>query len=98
VTGAAGVADSKRNFVYGLHAINAVLDRAPERLLELWVVQPRDDARTRDCAIARRRAGVRVQSVGGDALVKLVGEVAHQGAVAAVRPLKAWDEHDLLAH
>src|SRR5258708_21000409 len=96
VTGAAGVADSKRNFVYGLHAINAVLERAPERLLELWVAQPRDDARTRDLRDRAEGAGVRVQSVGGDALVKLVGEVAHQGAVAAVRPLKAWDEHDLL--
>jgi hypothetical protein len=31
----AGVADSKRNFVYGLHAVNAVLERAPERVLEL---------------------------------------------------------------
>ena len=30
-----------------------------------------------------------------DALVKLVGDVVHQGAVAAMRPLKAWDEHDL---
>ncbi len=94
--GAAGVADSKRNFVYGLHAINAVLERAPERVLELWVAQPRDDARTRDLRERAERVGVRVQSVGGEALAKLVGEVAHQGAVAAVRPLKAWDEHDLL--
>jgi 23S rRNA (guanosine2251-2'-O)-methyltransferase len=96
VTGAAGVADSKRNFVYGLHAINAVLERAPERLLELWVAQPRDDARTRELRDRAERVGVRVQSVGGEALAKLVGDVAHQGAVAAVRPLKAWDEHDLL--
>jgi 23S rRNA (guanosine2251-2'-O)-methyltransferase len=92
--GAAGVADSKRNFVYGLHAINAVLERAPERVLELWMAQPRDDAR-RDLR-ARQSAGVRVQAVGAEALAKLVGDVAHQGAVAAVRPLKAWDEHDLL--
>src|ERR1700716_212294 len=91
--GAAGVADSKRNFVYGLHAINAVLERAPERLLELWVAQPRDDARTRDLRDRAVNAGVRVQSVGGEALAKLVGDVVHQGAVAAVRPLKAWDEH-----
>ena len=97
VTGAAGVADSKRNFVYGLHAINAVLERAPERLLELWMAQPRDDARTRDLRDRAERAGVRVQSVGGEAaLAKLVGDVAHQGAVAVVRPLKPWDEHDLL--
>jgi 23S rRNA (guanosine2251-2'-O)-methyltransferase len=94
--GAAGVADSKRNFVYGLHAINAVLERAPERVLELWIAQPRDDSRTRDLRNRAESAGVRVQTAGGEALARLVGDVAHQGAVAAVRPLKAWDEHDLI--
>ena len=91
-----GVADSKRNFVYGLHAVNAVLERAPERLLELWIAKPRDDARTRELRDRAQHAGVRVQSVGGETLAKLVGDVAHQGAVAAVRALKAWDEHDLI--
>jgi len=90
------VAESKRNFVYGLHAINAVLERSPERLLELWMSQPREDARSRELRTRAQNAGVRVQSVGSEALDKLVGEVAHQGAVAAVRPLKGWDEHDLL--
>lgn len=94
--GAAGVADSKRNFVYGLHAVNAVLERAPERLLELWMAQPRDDARTRELRDRAQALGMRVQSVDGEALLKLVGDVAHQGAVAAVRPLRPWDEHDLL--
>jgi 23S rRNA (guanosine2251-2'-O)-methyltransferase len=91
------VADSKRNFVYGLHAVTSVLERAPERLLELWVGQPRDDARIRELRERAQNAGIRVQSVGGQTLSKLVGDVAHQGAVAAVRPLKAWDEHDLMA-
>ena len=90
------MADSKRNFVYGLHAINAVLERAPERVLELWLAQPRDDARSRDLRERAQTAGLRVQSVAAEALAKLVGDVAHQGAVAAVRPLKSWDEHDLL--
>jgi 23S rRNA (guanosine2251-2'-O)-methyltransferase len=94
--GAAGVADSKRNFVYGLHAVGAVLERAPERLLELWVAQLRDDARTRDLRERAAIAGIRVQSVDAEVLAKLVGDVAHQGAVAAVRPLKVWDEHDLV--
>lgn len=93
---AAGVAESKRNFVYGLHAVNAVLERAPERVLELWIAQPRTVARLVDLRDRAQQAGVRVQAVGGETLVKLVGDVAHQGAVAAVRPLKGWDEHDLL--
>ncbi|MGB6352668.1 MAG: 23S rRNA (guanosine(2251)-2'-O)-methyltransferase RlmB, partial [Steroidobacteraceae bacterium] len=95
--GAAGAPDSRRNFVYGLHAINAVLERSPERLLELWVAEPRDDARSRDLRARAQSAGVHVQSASTEALAKLVGEVAHQGAVAAVRPLKGWDEHDLIA-
>jgi 23S rRNA (guanosine2251-2'-O)-methyltransferase len=90
------VADTRRNFVYGLHAVGAVLERAPERLLELWIAQPRDDVRTRELSARAQNAGVRVQSVGGEVLSKLVGEVVHQGAVAAVRPLKGWDERDLI--
>jgi 23S rRNA (guanosine2251-2'-O)-methyltransferase len=89
------VADSKRNFVYGLHAVNAALERAPERVLELWLVQTRDDARARDLKDRAEQVGVHVHSVSGDALAKLVGDVVHQGAAVAMRPLKPWDEHDL---
>jgi 23S rRNA (guanosine2251-2'-O)-methyltransferase len=94
---AGAVAESRRNFVYGLHAVNAVLDRSPERLLELWLAQPRDNARIRDLQERAQNVGVRVQSASGEALAKLVGDVVHQGAVASVRPLKGWDEHELLA-
>ena len=89
------MADSKRNFVYGLHAVNAALERAPERVLELWLVQTRDDARARDLKERAERVGVHVHAVSGDALAKLVGDVVHQGAAVAMRPLKPWDEHDL---
>ena len=89
------MADSKRNFVYGLHAVNAALERAPERVLELWIAGARNDARTRDLNERAERVGVHVHLVSADALAKLVGDVVHQGAVAAMRPLKAWDEHDL---
>jgi len=93
---AAGVADSKRHLVYGLHAVHAVLERAPERVLELFMAEPRDDARSRTLRERAVQAGVHVHAVDGAALGKLVGEVVHQGAVAAVRPLPSWDEHDLI--
>jgi 23S rRNA (guanosine2251-2'-O)-methyltransferase len=89
------VADSKRNFVYGLHAVNAALERAPERLLEMWMAGPRDDARSRELRARAETAGLHVHAASSDALVKLVGEVVHQGVVLAMRPLKPWDEHDL---
>jgi 23S rRNA (guanosine2251-2'-O)-methyltransferase len=91
------VTETKRSLIYGLHAIDAVIERAPERLLELWIAETRDDARVRSLSERAEAAGVHVQRAGYEALAKLAGEVAHQGAVAAVRPLKPWDEHDLSA-
>jgi 23S rRNA (guanosine2251-2'-O)-methyltransferase len=91
------VADHKRNLVYGLHAVGAVIERSPERLLELWMAQPRDDARARALKERALAVGIRVQPASNESLAKLVGDVAHQGAVAAIRPLKAWDEHELVA-
>lgn len=92
---AAVVADSKRNFVYGLHAVKAALEQAPERVLEFWLAGAREDPRTRDLRERAVRVGLHVHTVTNDALSKLVGEAAHQGVVLAMRPLKAWDEHDL---
>jgi 23S rRNA (guanosine2251-2'-O)-methyltransferase len=94
---AAVVADHKRDLVYGLHAVRAVIDRAPERLLELWMAEPRQDARARDLKERALAAGLKVQMVGNESLAKLAGDVAHQGVVAAVRPLKPWDEETLIA-
>jgi 23S rRNA (guanosine2251-2'-O)-methyltransferase len=92
----ADVAEQKRHLVYGWHAVSAALSRAPERLLELWMA-PRDDARARELKQRAETAGVHVHAVGPEALAKLVGEVAHQGAVASIRPLPPWDDHDLFA-
>jgi 23S rRNA (guanosine2251-2'-O)-methyltransferase len=89
------VLKTKRSLVYGLHAINAVLLRSPERMLELWLAQPRDDARARELKQNAEIAGVHVHTVTADALAKMAGDANHQGAVAAVRPLKPWDEDDL---
>jgi 23S rRNA (guanosine2251-2'-O)-methyltransferase len=94
---AAGVADPRRNWVYGLHAVGAVLERAPERLLELWVAQPRDDARARQLRERAEALGIHVQAATAESLARLVGDVAHQGVAAAVRPRKPWDDHDLAA-
>jgi 23S rRNA (guanosine2251-2'-O)-methyltransferase len=91
------VAEPKRQFVYGLHAVAALVARAPERVLELWLAAARDDQRMRRLDEAARAVGLRVIAAAPGALGKLVGDVAHQGAVAAVRPLPLWSDDELLA-
>ncbi len=92
------MAESARHLVYGLHAVHAMLERAPERVLELWLKEDRADRRARALRDLAQLAGVRIQAATPALLEKLAGEVSHQGAVAAVRPLPAWDEAQLLRH
>ena len=80
------MADPKqRHLVYGLHAVRAVVDRAPERVLELWLADSRDDVRARELRQAAVSIGLRPQMTEPGALSRLAGEAAHQGAVASVR-------------
>ena len=81
-----------------MHAVGAVIERSPERVLELWIAEPRNDDRARALRQRAEAVGIRVQAGSHESLAKLVGDVVHQGAVAAVRPRKPWDEHDLVAN
>jgi len=92
------VGDGGRHYVYGLHAVAAVLSNSPERVLELWLKEPRADQRAQAVKDAAQAAGVRAQIVAPDVLSKFVGDVAHQGVVARLTPLAAWNDDQLFEH
>lgn len=89
------MAIDKRHWVYGLHAVAAVLARSPERVLELFMVSQRDDARARRLREQAESHGLRVQPATVDTLTQRSGSGAHQGVLASIRPLRPWDEQDL---
>ena len=66
-------------------------------MLELFLA-PRDDERARGLKAAAESAGIHVQTVGNEAIGRLVGDAVHQGAAAAIRPLNPWTEEDLARH
>jgi 23S rRNA (guanosine2251-2'-O)-methyltransferase len=86
---------SNREWVYGLHAVQALLKRHPDRVLELRLAERRDDPRMRALEALAREQGTKVQRVDAQALQAVLGDVAHQGVAAEVVPLAPWSEDDL---
>ncbi|HTY92871.1 MAG TPA: 23S rRNA (guanosine(2251)-2'-O)-methyltransferase RlmB [Steroidobacteraceae bacterium] len=87
---------SSSQLIYGLHAVQSLRRRHPDRVLALRLSQRRDDPRVRAIEALAREHGTKVLRVDAQALQKALGEVAHQGVAAEVLPLAPWSEDDLV--
>jgi 23S rRNA (guanosine2251-2'-O)-methyltransferase len=87
---------SDSQLIYGVHAVQSLLKRHPERVLELRLAERRDDPRVRAIESLARERGTKVLRVDAQALQKALGEVTHQGVAAEVLPLAPWSEDDLV--
>lgn len=86
---------TQQNLVWGLHAVRETLQRAPERVLELWVLGGRADERMEAVLSLAREQGIASQSVRRETLDGMAEGGAHQGVVARLAPAAALDENDL---
>jgi 23S rRNA (guanosine2251-2'-O)-methyltransferase len=84
-------------WLYGVHAVRALLERSPQRLRRLLLTAQRDDQRARELENLAQKAGVRAERTDAETLRRQVGEVVHQGVVAQVTPMEPWTEDDLVA-
>ena len=82
--------------IYGLHTLQAVLDRAPERVLNVSLAQGKHDERTALLLREIERHGIPLQRVDDKQLNKQLGDVNHQGVMAQVRPPHIGNDQDLL--
>lgn len=83
-------------FIFGWHAVEAVLKREPERLQQVWIQTGREDRRVKTVTDALNDLGVPWKVVHRKELDQRVSGV-HQGVVAAVSESREWSEDDLLA-
>lgn len=81
--------------IFGMHAIDAILKKAPERVLELFVHQNRDDDRILKMAMHAARFGVHVKEVSKQEITKLAGTATHQGVIARIRSQPALRDNEL---
>ncbi|WP_420390634.1 23S rRNA (guanosine(2251)-2'-O)-methyltransferase RlmB [Marinobacter sp.] len=83
-------------YIFGWHAVEAVLKREPERLQQVWIQTGREDRRVKTVTDTLNELGVRWKVVHRKELDQRVAGV-HQGIVAAVSESREWSEDDLLA-
>ncbi len=80
-------------FSYGIHTVAALLERAPERIETLQVLEGRSDKRMQQLLSEAERANVRIVRVSRDELDKF--DVKHQGIVALLANNVEYREADL---
>ena len=82
----------KREFIFGLHAVQALLKSAPQRVIEIYMVQGRNDQKLQKIVNAAQSNGIHCQVVNRNKLDDLVSDENHQGVVAVCTPGETYDE------
>ena len=88
---------SDKEYVYGLHAVQAMLERAPRRVRQVLVQRGRLDARMQALLDQAVSEALDVERVMPDELDRLAAGGVHQGVVALVTPSQLWSE-EMLGH
>lgn len=85
----------KQDIIFGIHAVEALLKHSPERIIELWLLQGRDDDRLTELANQAKAFGTTIQVASRKVLDDKAESSQHQGIVARVKAAKILSEHDL---
>ena len=85
----------KQDIIFGIHAVQALLNSSPERVIELWVLQGRDDERLTPLINKASEFGLSVQKAARKVLDEKAESSQHQGVMARVIAAKILSENDL---
>lgn len=83
----------KNEFIYGIHTVAALLERSPERIETLQILEGRSDKRMQQLLSEAERANIHIARVSRDELDKF--DVKHQGVVALLANNVEYREVDL---
>ncbi len=83
--------------IYGIHAVKALLERDPQRFLEVFILKGRDDRRLQPLIAELEATGIVIQVANRQWLDEKVEGAVHQGIVARVREGRQYQENDLPA-
>lgn len=83
------------DYIYGIHAVEALLHNAPERIIEVNALKGREDKRLQSLLQQVAALGIAIQLLNRQSLDKKANGEVHQGVIARVLPAKELNERDL---
>lgn len=86
---------AQHEFLFGLHSVSAVLEREPERVLEVMIAKGRNDDRVNNVVNMARKNGISLQFVHRKTLDEKAKDGQHQGVLARAKPARVLNENDL---
>ena len=86
---------AKEEIVIGIHAVNELIKRSPERFVDMWLLKGRDDERLMPIINLARKYKIPTQFVNRKVLDDKSDGEQHQGVVARVKPGKTYTENDI---
>lgn len=81
--------------IYGIHAVQALLERTPERFQQVFILKGREDKRLMPLIHALEAQGVAIQVASRQWLDEKADGAVHQGIIALVKPGRQYQENDL---
>lgn len=87
----------RRENVFGVHAVRALLERHAARVGTVTLVEGRAEPRVAEIQSLAQKAGKPVKRAPASVFKQLFGDAVHQGVFADVQPLPPWHEEELVA-
>jgi 23S rRNA (guanosine2251-2'-O)-methyltransferase len=85
----------QHQIIYGIHAVHAALQRAPENIALLIIQSDRRDQKITEIITLANNSKIKLQQLSRLELDKLVGGENHQGIVVQYRDRQHYSEQDL---
>lgn len=86
---------SSKQYVFGLHAVDALLNKQPERVIRLCVFPERNDKKLDALVSLAKKLGIPVDQASRQELDRMTQEANHQGVVAYCNKSRTYDEASL---
>ncbi|ODN42066.1 23S rRNA (guanosine(2251)-2'-O)-methyltransferase RlmB [Piscirickettsia litoralis] len=86
---------NSKELIFGIHAVSALLKRAPEQVKVLYLLKGRSDPKIDTLVDLARQGGVTIERVTRSGLDRLAPDQTHQGVVAHYVGGHSYNEDDL---